>query len=82
MTFAPPESRNRLALLPVLMLGGLLWFMRREMSGAAQDLQEASRISLDMVSKHGLNADDNLSASLPSRSRSPGCQPVLRKRPR
>lgn len=29
-------------------------------SGAAQDLQEASRIGLDMVSKHGLNADGNL----------------------
>jgi cell division protease FtsH len=29
-------------------------------SGAAQDLQEASRISLDMVSKFGFNVDGNL----------------------
>jgi cell division protease FtsH len=29
-------------------------------SGAAQDLQEASRIGLDMVSKFGFNVDDNL----------------------
>ena len=29
-------------------------------SGAAQDLQEASRIGLDMVSKFGFNADGNL----------------------
>jgi cell division protease FtsH len=28
--------------------------------GAAQDLQEASRISLDMVSKFGFNVDGNL----------------------
>jgi len=29
-------------------------------SGAAQDLQEASRIGLDMVSKFGFNVDGNL----------------------
>lgn len=53
------EMRNEIQVL----LGGrnaeLLMF-REASSGAAQDLQEASRISLDMVSKHGFNADGNL----------------------
>jgi cell division protease FtsH len=60
------EMRNEIQVL----LGGrnaeLLAFDEAS-SGAAQDLQEASRISLDMVSKHGFNADGNLFslASLP-----------------
>ncbi|HKT94181.1 MAG TPA: AAA family ATPase, partial [Paraburkholderia sp.] len=53
------ELRNEIQVL----LGGrnaeLLMFSEAS-SGAAQDLQEASRISLDMVSKHGFNADGNL----------------------
>ncbi|WP_118178599.1 AAA family ATPase [Paraburkholderia phosphatilytica] len=53
------EMRNEIQVL----LGGrnaeLLMFNEAS-SGAAQDLQEASRISLDMVSKHGFNADGNL----------------------
>ncbi|WP_321964509.1 AAA family ATPase [Paraburkholderia sp. J7] len=53
------EMRNEIQVL----LGGrnaeLLMFSEAS-SGAAQDLQEASRISLDMVSKHGFNADGNL----------------------
>ncbi|GAB7522403.1 AAA family ATPase [Paraburkholderia sp. 2C] len=60
------EMRNEIQVL----LGGrnaeLLVFDEAS-SGAAQDLQEASRISLDMVSKHGFNADGHLFslASLP-----------------
>jgi cell division protease FtsH len=60
------EMRNEIQVL----LGGrnaeLLAFDEAS-SGAAQDLQEASRISLDMVSKHGFNVDGNLFslASLP-----------------
>jgi cell division protease FtsH len=46
-----------------VMLGGrnaeLLIFAEAS-SGAAQDLQEASRIGLDMVSKFGFNVDGNL----------------------
>ncbi|MDR5839475.1 cell division protein, partial [Caballeronia sp. LZ031] len=53
------EMRNEIQVL----LGGrnaeLLTFSEAS-SGAAQDLQEASRISLDMVSKFGFNADGNL----------------------
>ncbi|WP_343665306.1 AAA family ATPase [Paraburkholderia tropica] len=53
------EMRNEIQVL----LGGrnaeLLMFDEAS-SGAAQDLQEASRIGLDMVSKHGFNADGNL----------------------
>jgi len=53
------EMRNEIQVL----LGGrnaeLLMFSEAS-SGAAQDLQEASRISLDMVSKFGFNADGNL----------------------
>ncbi|CAB3762266.1 AAA family ATPase [Paraburkholderia solisilvae] len=53
------ELRNEIQVL----LGGrnaeLLMFDEAS-SGAAQDLQEASRISLDMVSKHGFNVDGNL----------------------
>lgn len=53
------EMRNEIQVL----LGGrnaeLLMFDEAS-SGAASDLQEASRISLDMVSKHGFNADGNL----------------------
>jgi cell division protease FtsH len=46
-----------------VLLGGrnaeLLMFNEAS-SGAAHDLQEASRIGLDMVSKHGFNDDGNL----------------------
>jgi len=53
------EMRNEIQVL----LGGrnaeLLMFNEAS-SGAGQDLQEASRISLEMVSKLGFNADDNL----------------------
>ncbi|MDE1179011.1 AAA family ATPase [Paraburkholderia sp.] len=53
------EMRNEIQVL----LGGrnaeLLTFSEAS-SGAAQDLQEASRISLDMVSKFGFNRDGNL----------------------
>jgi cell division protease FtsH len=53
------EMRNEIQVL----LGGrnaeLLIFAEAS-SGAAQDLQEASRIGLDMVSKFGFNADGNL----------------------
>jgi cell division protease FtsH len=53
------ELRNEIKVL----LGGrnaeLLMFDEAS-SGAAMDLQEASRIGLDMVSKHGFNADGNL----------------------
>ncbi|GLU35017.1 ATP-dependent zinc metalloprotease FtsH [Trinickia caryophylli] len=53
------EMRNEVQVL----LGGrnaeLLVFSEAS-SGAAQDLQEASRISLDMVSKYGFNEDGNL----------------------
>ncbi|SAL54394.1 ATP-dependent metalloprotease FtsH [Caballeronia terrestris] len=53
------EMRNEIQVL----LGGrnaeLLTFSEAS-SGAAQDLQEASRIGLDMVSKFGFNADGNL----------------------
>jgi cell division protease FtsH len=53
------EIRNEIQVL----LGGrnaeLLMFSEAS-SGAAQDLQEASRIGLDMVSKFGFNADGNL----------------------
>ena len=53
------EMRNEIQVL----LGGrnaeLLMFGEAS-SGAAQDLQEASRIGLDMVSKYGFNADGNL----------------------
>jgi len=53
------EMRNEIQVL----LGGrnaeLLMFSEAS-SGAAQDLQEASRISLDMVSKFGFNADGDL----------------------
>jgi cell division protease FtsH len=53
------EMRNEIQVL----LGGrnaeLLAFSEAS-SGAAQDLQEASRISLDMVSKFGFNVDGNL----------------------
>lgn len=53
------EMRNEIQVL----LGGrnaeLLVFGEAS-SGAAQDLQEASRIGLDMVSKFGFNADGNL----------------------
>lgn len=60
------ELRNEIQVL----LGGrnaeLLMF-REASSGAAHDLQEASRIGLDMVSKQGFNADGDLFslASLP-----------------
>ena len=53
------EMRNEIQVL----LGGrnaeLLVFSEAS-SGAAQDLQEASRIGLDMVSKFGFNVDGNL----------------------
>ncbi|MDR5837159.1 AAA family ATPase [Caballeronia sp. LZ034LL] len=53
------ELRNEIQVL----LGGrnaeLLMFNEAS-SGAAHDLQEASRIGLDMVSKHGFNTDGNL----------------------
>lgn len=53
------EMRNEIQ----VMLGGrnaeLLIFAEAS-SGAAQDLQEASRIGLDMVSKFGFNVDGNL----------------------
>lgn len=53
------EIRNEIQVL----LGGrnaeLLMFSEAS-SGAAQDLQEASRIALDMVSKFGFNVDGNL----------------------
>jgi cell division protease FtsH len=53
------EMRNEIQVL----LGGrnaeLLMFSEAS-SGAASDLQEASRISLDMVSKFGFNADGDL----------------------
>jgi cell division protease FtsH len=53
------EMRNEIQVL----LGGrnaeLLIFAEAS-SGAAQDLQEASRIGLDMVSKFGFNVDGNL----------------------
>jgi cell division protease FtsH len=53
------EMRNEIQVL----LGGrnaeMLTFSEAS-SGAAQDLQEASRIGLDMVSKFGFNADGNL----------------------
>jgi cell division protease FtsH len=53
------EMRNEIQVL----LGGrnaeLLMFNEAS-SGAAQDLQEASRIGLDMVSKFGFNNDGNL----------------------
>lgn len=61
------EIRNEIQVL----LGGrnaeLLMFSEAS-SGAAQDLQEASRIALDMVSKFGFNVDGNLFslASLPA----------------
>ncbi|MDQ7976776.1 AAA family ATPase [Paraburkholderia sp. SARCC-3016] len=60
------EMRNEIQVL----LGGRnaeLLVFEEASSGAAQDLQEASRIGLDMVSKHGFNADGNLFslASLP-----------------
>ncbi|WP_277184338.1 AAA family ATPase [Caballeronia sp. BR00000012568055] len=60
------EMRNEIQVL----LGGrnaeLLMF-KEASSGAAQDLQEASRIGLDMVSKYGFNSDGDLFslASLP-----------------
>lgn len=57
--YSETEMRNEIQVL----LGGrnaeLLMFNEAS-SGAAQDLQEASRISLDMVSRHGFNADGNL----------------------
>ncbi|HEY1607951.1 MAG TPA: AAA family ATPase, partial [Paraburkholderia sp.] len=57
--YTETEMRNEVKVL----LGGrnaeLLRFDEAS-SGAAQDLQEASRITLDMVSKHGFNADGNL----------------------
>jgi cell division protease FtsH len=57
--YTETEMRNEVQVL----LGGrnaeLLMFDEAS-SGAAQDLQEASRITLDMVSKHGFNADGNL----------------------
>jgi cell division protease FtsH len=53
------EMRNEIQ----VMLGGrnaeMLIFAEAS-SGAAQDLQEASRIGLDMVSKFGFNVDGNL----------------------
>ncbi|MDR5815753.1 AAA family ATPase [Caballeronia sp. LZ033] len=53
------ELRNEIQVL----LGGrnaeLLMFNEAS-SGAAHDLQEASRIGLDMVSKHGFNSEGNL----------------------
>ncbi|KND59682.1 Cell division protein FtsH [Candidatus Burkholderia verschuerenii] len=53
------EMRNEIQVL----LGGrnaeLLMFNEAS-SGAGQDLQEASRITLDMVSKYGFNDDGNL----------------------
>ncbi|RKE39877.1 cell division protease FtsH [Paraburkholderia sp. BL23I1N1] len=61
------EIRNEIQVL----LGGrnaeILTFSEAS-SGAASDLQEASRISLDMVSKFGFNRDGNLFslAALPS----------------
>lgn len=61
------EIRNEIQVL----LGGrnaeILTFSEAS-SGAASDLQEASRISLDMVSKFGFNSDGNLFslAALPS----------------
>ena len=61
------EIRNEIQVL----LGGrnaeILMFSEAS-SGAASDLQEASRISLDMVSKFGFNSDGNLFslAALPS----------------
>ena len=53
------EMRNEIQVL----LGGRnaeLLIFDEASSGAAQDLQEASRISLDMVSKFGFNVDGNL----------------------
>ena len=53
------EMRNEIQVL----LGGRnaeLLVLSEASSGAAQDLQEASRISLDMVSKFGFNVDGNL----------------------
>jgi cell division protease FtsH len=53
------EMRNEIQVL----LGGRnaeLLIFHEASSGAAQDLQEASRIGLDMVSKFGFNADGNL----------------------
>ena len=53
------EMRNEIQVL----LGGRnaeLLIFDEASSGAAQDLQEASRIGLDMVSKFGFNVDDNL----------------------
>ncbi|CAN7664663.1 AAA family ATPase [Trinickia sp. LjRoot230] len=53
------EIRNEIQVL----LGGRnaeLLIFNEASSGAAQDLQEASRISLDMVSKYGFNADGDL----------------------
>jgi cell division protease FtsH len=53
------EMRNEIEVL----LGGRnaeLLIFGEASSGAAQDLQEASRISLDMVSKFGFNVDGNL----------------------
>jgi cell division protease FtsH len=53
------EMRNEIQVL----LGGRnaeLLALSEASSGAAQDLQEASRIGLDMVSKFGFNRDGNL----------------------
>jgi cell division protease FtsH len=53
------EMRNEIQVL----LGGRnaeLLIFDEASSGAAQDLQEASRIGLDMVSKFGFNVDGNL----------------------
>ncbi|CAB3753946.1 AAA family ATPase [Paraburkholderia humisilvae] len=57
--YSETEMRNEVQVL----LGGRnaeLLMLDEASSGAAQDLQEASRISLDMVSTHGFNADGNL----------------------
>jgi len=57
--YTETEMRNEVQVL----LGGRnaeLLLLGEASSGAAQDLQEASRIGLDMVSKHGFNADGNL----------------------
>jgi cell division protease FtsH len=53
------EMRNEIQVLLAGRNAELLSFSEAS-SGAAQDLQEASRIGLEMVSKFGFNADGNL----------------------
>ncbi|MBB4517149.1 cell division protease FtsH [Paraburkholderia fungorum] len=57
--YSETELRNEIQVLLAGRNAELLMFDEAS-SGAAQDLQEASRISLDMVSNHGFNADGNL----------------------